>query len=287
MSGNSQSAFAPANMSAGGFLDNVDCEIVGAKFGVHADTPFDPLGKDEEDSCYLIVSYLPDEADDDTPRDEYYRMAVVSKVIPSQDNTRAIFQDDAKLNKGTKAGLFFASLVNAGFPVSDLPADNSCKFLVGLHVHVDRVETEVKGGKKGGATSRFKAKPGEPEKNTFATVLVSKILEPKKGGKGPKPSATSSPAASSRSTTSTSATAASGDLQNLVVDILMARGELTKGKLPGEVMKWPGLDQAVKNAAFKVIGNDTWLTEGPWAYDQGAGTLTPNEKTAENMGARG
>lgn len=285
MTQNATSLFAPANMTSGGFLSNVDAVIVSAKFGVHADTPFDPLGKDEEDSCYLIVGFLPDDADDDTPRHEYYRMAVVSKINPSTDGGRAVFQDDVRLNKGTKAGIFFAALVNAGFPATDLPADNSCGFLVGLHVHLERVATEVKGDSKK-PNARFK---GKDDKGSFETTVITKLLEPKKGGKAAPKSAGTTGAASGASRPA-AASAPAGDvntaIQNAIVDYLMSNnGTAEKRLLPTELMKRI-TDKDTKTAAFKVIGKDDWLATGPWAFDAGAGTLSQNDDTLMNLAAR-
>jgi hypothetical protein len=279
MTANSPSLFAPANMSAGGFLNNLDAVIVGAKFGNHADTPFDPLGKDDEDSTYLIVSFLPDEAEDDVAKDEYYRLGPVSKVTPSTDGQKAIFQEGARLNKSTKAGLFFAALVNAGFPVSSLPADNSCGFLKDLHVHLDAVPMDIKDDGKG----KFKGK-GDSTK-TPSVTLITKLLEPKKAGAkkttgGSKPAPTSAPAAAAAPSD------ADGQVQAAIVDLIMANGGTEKRLLPTLLMK-SSLEKDAKTAAFKVVGKDEWLAAGPWDYNAGSGSLSMNDATAEHLAARG
>lgn len=277
------SLFAPANMTSGGFLSNVDAVIKDVKFGVHADTPFDPLGKDEEDSCYLIVGFLPDDAEDDTLRYEYYRMAVVSKITPSTDGKRAVFQDDVRLNKTTKAGIFFASLVNAGFPVSNLPADNSGAFLLDLHVHLDRVATDISGGGNKKPNARFK---GKDEKSSFETTVITKILEPLKGGKKVATTPAATGGAKTTSTAAAPAGASEDTIKGVVVDIIMDGGGTEKRLLPNAFMKKTD-DKALRTEAFKVLGKDEWLAAGPWAYDAGSGSLTANEETMAVIAARG
>jgi hypothetical protein len=275
------SFFDPANMSTGGFLSNVDCTIADAKIITHEDTPFDPLGPDDEDSAYLCLTFQPDETDSEA-RQEYYRLGGISKVTPSTDGKRAVFAEGSKLNKSTKAGLFFAALINAGFPRQELPVDNSVGFLVGIHGHVEQIPMDIK---EGTGKPRFAKKEGA---GPPTVTVITKLLE----AKGAK--AKGKPAAAAKTATKTAAPATNGHatdvdvdtlVQRAVIDLMMEKGEALKRYLPTEMMKRL-TDKDAKSAAFKMVGNNEWLAGGPWAYDAGSGTLTANEATAEFMAAQ-
>ena len=272
------SLFAPSTFSAGGgFLDNVDAVIAQARVVTQEDTPFDAQ---DADSAFMKLTFQPD-AEDSEPRDEYYRFGGVDRFTPSTDHKRVVREPDQTLIKSTKAGMFFAALVNAGFAESDLPADDDVTFLEGMHVHVKAIEMpEMKGGSK-----TFKPKAGSEGKKP-TVVVIAKILEPlaaKKGAAKTAPKTTT--AAKTTKAAPAAAAAASGDVEEAVVNVII--GMFRDGKtptmrlLPTAMLKQIA-DTTQRPAAFKLVGNKEWIGNEarPWTFDAASGELGPNEMTA-------
>ncbi len=274
----SSSIFNPDNASAGGYFDDVDAVIVAARVGSKSILPFDP----DEDACYIGITFRPDGGGADDQGEQFYKVGSLEKFTPSTDGTRVVSQPGAKTNVKAKATEFMASLVNAGFPKKEFPADNSVGFLVGLHVHLNSIEREFKGD--GGATQKY------------SVTLVTKIhgRETVAGGgaapKAAKPRAAApKPAAAAAATTTAAAqtaeaaapvSAAGADtdtvVQMAILDLLAKHnGTVNKRALPTALMQ-AITDPTVRPAAFKLVGNNDWLSKDgqPWNYDASSQDIT-------------
>lgn len=277
--------FNPENFGTGGFLDDVDCTIAEAGVVTQEALPFET----DEDGCYLRVGYLIDDGNGEV-RNEFYGMGPLDKFTPSTDGKKVIVASGAKLGKGRKAALFFASLVNAGFPATDIPVDNSVGFLVGLHVHVNAVEMTLKGG--GGSFKPKKNADGSDKKPTV--VCITKLLEKagaKKAGTGTKAAAKpaaagAAKAAPAAATAAPAAGEADAAVEAVIVTILGEAGTLAKRLLPTKLMA-AITDVPLRTKAFQLAGNAAWIgaETRPWGFDAGSGELSMNERTAEFMAA--
>ncbi len=277
--------FNPENFGAGGFLDDVDCTTGEVTACTQEELPFEV----DNDGCYIKVPYVLDEGDGE-PRNEFYRIGDLDKFTPSTDHKKIVVAAGAKMNKSTKAALLINSLVAAGFPAGEIPADNSLGFLSNLHVHVNAVEMTIKGG--GGNFKAKKNADGTEKKPTV--VLITKLLDAKKAG-GKKAASTpkaapaagkAAPAAAAAAPAAASGAAAA--VEAAVVGMLSESGELAKRLLPTKLLA-AITDAGQRTEAFKLAGNNAWLgsEERPWAFDEKAGTLAMNERTAEFLANAG
>lgn len=275
----SSSIFNPDNASAGGYFDDVDAVIVAARVGSKSILPFDP----DEDACYIGITFRPDGGGADDQGEQFYKVGSLEKFTPSTDGTRVVSQPGAKTNVKAKATEFMASLVNAGFPKKEFPADNSVGFLVGLHVHLNSIEREFRGD---GATQKY------------SVTLVTKIhgRETVAGGgaapkaakpraAAPKPVAAAAPAqaapaqtqaAPAGATAAVSTEDAEATVQTAILELLTKHnGTVNKRALPTALMQAIP-DPAVRPAAFKLVGNNDWLGRDgqPWNYDASSQDIT-------------
>jgi hypothetical protein len=271
------SLFHPSNMTSGGFLDDRDVTIVAAMVGTLKDTRF----TEGEDSTFLIPTFRPDGEDEDADHKEYYRIGDLAKVLPSPDNQRAVFADGAKLNKGTKAGLFLASLHACGLPAEKFPADNNVGFLVGLRMHVNQTQMQVREGGKNSA--KFKKKDGaDPPQVLLCTKLLDGAAPKVAAGTAGKAKAavpSSSPTAGGSTPAVGTSSADDPELAAtvMVCEVLKEKGQTDKKLLATEAMK--RIQGPVRNKVFGIIGKADFLKGGPWNYDEGSGALTKNEGT--------
>lgn len=268
------SLFDPEGFGAGGFLDDVDCRITDAAVVTGIDTPMKDT--DAVERTFVKVTFDPDEDTMDA-RDEYYSLGPIDKFTPSKDNKRVVYEAGTKINKNSKAALFFAGLINAGFPKSQLPNDGDVTFLIGLHVHVNNMPmAEMKGGKTG---SKFVKKDGTAP----SVVLVTRLLEdtvPAKSAGATKaaPAAAAKKTGAAPAKATEAAPAGNDDAETAVIEailtIIAEKGMATKRLLPTEMMQRI-TDAKLRTAAFKLVGDSNWLggADRPWTFDAGSGEL--------------
>lgn len=265
------SLFDPEGFGAGGFLDDVDCVISEARVVTGLDTPMKDT--DAADGCFVKVVYDPD-GEDQGPREEYYSLGKLDKFTPSKDNKRVVYEVGTKINKSSKSALFFAGLINAGFPKAKLPSDGDVTFLEGLHVHVNNVPMpEFKG--------KSKRDDGKDKKYPPSVVLVTKILEDK-AGQRKATRAASGPVAKPNSKVSETTAAGSANEEAemattmAILEIVKEKGMASKRLLPTEMMERI-TDAKLRTVAFKLIGDMSWLggEDRPWSFDAGKGEISP------------
>lgn len=271
------SLFDPDTFGAGGFLDDVDVEIIAASVVTGADTPMKDTDAVGQTFIKTIYKQLADDAAED--RDEYYAVGPIDKFTPSKDGSRVVYEVGTKMNKGRKAAMLMASLLNAGLNKTALPSDGSVAFLVGLKGHVNAVPMPERTQKAGGVTGD-KKKENRPATCVIFTKLYDEKTAPKAGAKkqvvnGSAGAPTSAPAAAAAPQ---AAAAGGGEVEaetvNCVMTIIMEKGAAQKRLLPTELMQRIA-DVKVRTAAFKLIGDNAWLggADRPWSFDAGSGEL--------------
>lgn len=123
----------PDDAVAGGFMSDVDADIVKARF---EETTY---GGRKDPSCALIVGYQ--KADDSEVREQIYSCGPLSKYTPSEDGTRLVPQGGQKgLSKQCNAYHFLLSLINAGWPkTGDRSLTVDISTIEGASVHLDEI----------------------------------------------------------------------------------------------------------------------------------------------------
>lgn len=129
----------------GGLIDDVDVEIVRARF-----VSYDYDGKADK-SALCLFALLKDA--EGTEHAQYYSAGDLAYFVPSEDpknedlNGISVVQvgEKTSLNGGTNAALFLNSLVQAGFPEDKLDSGD-IRELEGLVAHVNRVPQPKRSG---------------------------------------------------------------------------------------------------------------------------------------------
>ena len=189
----------PSTFSAGGgLIDDIDVEIVRARF-----VRYDFEGKSDSGEKLCILGVLKDADGNEHP--QYWSAGDLQYFVPSEDpknedlNGITCVQVGAKevLNGGTNAAIMLNSLVQAGFPEDKLD-DGDLRHLEGLTGHVNRVPQPKRNNiaKKEGQRdpmvlifTSIKTLPGETKKST----TTGKATSAKPNGSA-KPAAAAAPA---------------------------------------------------------------------------------------------
>lgn len=268
----------PDDATAGGFMADVDADIVKARF---EETTY---GGNADPSCALIIGYQ--KAGDDEVREQIYSCGPLTKYTPSEDGTRLVPQGGQKgLSKQSNAYQLMLSLMNAGWPKT---GDRSLAFdisvIEGANVHLDEIVIQ----------REFK---DQPDRKPKPIAVVSKInvfpwdaaKATAAGGPG-KPKGVATPKPTAKSTAGgkapTAPAAASSEdaaaidtfARTVVLDALISgKGEVKKAQLVqlGFKAKY-GTDAgqvpvAKKSLVVQKLGADAFLNagaaEGYWEYD--------------------
>lgn len=263
------SLFNPANQKSGGFFDDVDAEIVGARVGTWEEAP---------EKCYLIVDLKKLDGSDEEPRTEYYTIGNLDTFSPSADGTSVVYEENVRMVNSTKAALLFKSLINAG--LSEDKIDDDVTFLVGIKAHWGLQDLQIKGDSKG-----FKGKKKEDGKGP-QVLLVTKLLDeaaaPAKAtaGKGTpaaaKPTAAAKPAAAAPAAAPAGDDAAEAAATGTMLELLEANGgKVLKKLLPNLVFK-AVKDADERKATLKLTSDAAWLGHGdrPWTFNAETGEVT-------------
>lgn len=291
-----QSLFDPAGMATGGRVAPGAVKFGPCSVVTTQDTPFE-VGE-QGVQCFLKLGATP--AGEDEPSFEYLPFGSLEKFTPNADGTGVVSQGDSRVGKRGKLGLFFASLVAKGFPVSSFPADNTVTFLDGIEAKIDYVDMNTSGKD----SAKFMKKDGtKPSALVIVELLVVpgvKGMTPAKGATkaGAGAAAKAAPAATggAGATAKVSAEVAEAAAQNAVIDVLLdpknkqADGSRVTSKrtLPTDIMKRI-TDVAVRAVAFPYVGNNAWLGDEarPWAFNVEKAELTATEMTDAFFAARG
>lgn len=153
----------PSTFVESGLLDDADVKITDAAFCIWN------YGGKGPDSLALGVEFheLVAQADGTFKKHEqFYSAGDMNYFRPSQNGGATLepISDRTAMNGNTNAAQFIASLVKAGFPESQFES-GSCKVIIGLSVHVNRVAQPKRQG--------LKRAEGERESTV---LLVSRIL---------------------------------------------------------------------------------------------------------------
>lgn len=267
----------PDDAVAGGFMSDVDADIVKARF---EETTY---GGASAPTCALIIGFQ--KADDTEVREQIYSCGPLSKYTPSEDGTRLVPQSGQKgLSKQSNAYQLLASLVNAGWPkTGDRGLAMDISIIEGSNVHLDEITI----------AREFK---DQPEKKAKPIAVVTKInafpwdaSKQSAGGPGkpkgakaaaPTQKASAGAKAPAAPAASTGADAAVIDAfaKGVVLDeVIAAKGAVGKAKLvqAGFKAKYGDGDGQVpvakKPLVVQKLGADSFLNagaaEGLWAYD--------------------
>lgn len=273
------SLFLPENaVEGGGRFDDADIDIIGARVITGADLPFDEAGDDPK--CYVALRLRATEDTEGEGSEEFYGVGKLETFTPSQDGSRMIAEEGKHLNKAVKFMQFMTSLIAAGFDPSNVPADNSVGFLVGLRAHVNRVAmANIKGGKKLLKADGTEAGPG-------MVLVVTKLLEtaapPTTKGKpaakaAAAPKAAGKPAAAAPVAAVESAGDIDATVESKIVELIGERdGAIFKKELPNMMMAAFSKEPKVRSASFKLVNDNTWLgsEDRPWKFDAGSLALS-------------
>lgn len=276
---------------SGGFLNNVDGVITGYEFtyqfGDNA-----PKRGEETKNIYMALSARQDGADDDVvihlyaapgefgDNDRYFTISDDAKTLePSED--------DMTLWAGSPLAGFINSLVQAGFPESNLSEDEiNFEPIVNTRVRFIQVE-EI--DKQTGKVRMRKAKQGKYKGREFkqTTTQVSKVLA-LPGDKAEKGKSASRTNGSGKGTMASKPgkKAETVDLNEIaketLLDILTDNGgSIGKAKLPVKILNKLGAKHPYKEEVRKLIYSDDFLaTEDGWSYDKSskAQTITAVEE---------
>lgn len=226
-------SLAPSTFTqGGGLLDDADVEVIDAAFCL-----WDYNGSVKPDVPALGLSLRRLEGGQPSPKDgtesgfddndQYYSCGSPDAFVPNEDGTGLKpVGDKTSIVNSTNAALLLASMVNCGLP-EDVLASGNIKDLVGLRMHVNRMEQPKKGGNKEGfqggkdpnkkqevlVCTKIISLPGETQAATKGPVVVSKTGTAKaKTNSSPVQTATKPPA---NAATAQSASASGGfDAEN-------------------------------------------------------------------------
>lgn len=166
-------SFSPETFTEGGFLDDVDVEIMDAKFML-----YDYQGKSERGAVPVLHMGLK-KATDGEVQDQYWSVGDADSWQPTTDGKGLIpIKGQAGLNKNTRAAMLFSSLVDSGLDVGVLEAGD-ISLLIGYTGHIVQVPAPVFGNDSGkDAKGRQKTFP------IFTTIEEPKEAKGKGGGRG-------------------------------------------------------------------------------------------------------
>ena len=232
-------------VEGGGLLDNVDAIFKEVKFEM-----FDYGGTRSDEVPALKVTLQPDEGNE---VDQFWSCGAAKDWEPSKDGKMLVPIGDQKgMHKSSNASIFFAHIIEAGFPEEKITDDVSV--LEGTKAHMVRIPAP----KRGGLSTSKKRADGREYENTI--LVVEKILKlPWEKG--------AAKTAKIQAADNDIATKASEAIMAVLTD--NPKG-LDKMKLIGQVftyLKKEKVSMEVVNAATKLIREDA--VEGPWSVEKG------------------
>jgi len=250
-------SFDPETFTGGGFLDDVDVEIIDAEVVTY------DFEQKAAMACCLAVTFKQD-GYDEPGRPQYYKIGPVDKFAPSADGSGFVtLGTTTGMNRQAKAALFMAALKNVGFDMTKLA--KGVKGLIGVRGHLNTITLPP-----------FKLPDGTTKSDDKVTVF-SKLGEdaPAKpaGGKKAAPAAAKAKAAPAAAAAPQADDAVSEAAEAAILN-KVAEGPVAKSSLASllfNVIK----DPALRNPAVKLANNEAWLSDDarPWKYDQGELTL--------------
>lgn len=256
----------PSEMVQGGLIDDLDVEFTAALF-----TIFDYQGKADPRVC-LRVDMKDDEGN---LHEQYFSAADPKHFAPSDDGNGIVaVSEKGALIKGSNYDGFMSSLINAGFPESNLR--EGIGGLVGTKVHVARKAAPKRSG--------IINQPGQENREQTVLVVTKIISLPGQGGAA-KAKATTGPKAAPAAGGAKAApakaapVAAAGGDDDALVELVNAKlaeaGEASTKDLVAYVFKngkgnKKAMTQRVATAEFLEAG----MEAGHWLYDGEANTVT-------------
>lgn len=251
-------SFNPEHFSKGGGLaDDFDGEITDARIDI-----FTYQGKGKP-AVGLILDIKTDEGEE---LEQFYSIGDEQRWSPSSDGSSVIGNDGQQsINEGCNAALFFAHLVDCGFPPDKLE-DDDVTVMEGLKGHFKRVPQPKRTGLSGSADGREK---------TLLTVseIYGTRFDKKGGSKGRGKRAAKGKASRKSSDNGDEyADAASA----LVMEVLSEHGTATKKELSQAAFKTITNDMAQRKAVVKLVFNDDFLggEHQPWEFDDADGSVS-------------
>jgi hypothetical protein len=262
----------------GGFLNNVDGVITGYEFsdefnGV-AFKPGKVNGKEKFHSLYCLLSARVDSADEDVTTTLFVGGADDFNV-EDDGHTLTAVEEGRELGANTGFAKFISSLVEAGFPETNLPEDSiNFESIIGTRVRFVQ-RTDVESTKKLG-----KRKDKKTGKEYDRQDLVIDQVYSLPGTETAKPAAKAAKAAPTKAGKGkTAAVPAGADVAELATEtattiLAEAGGSITKAKLGMKViaklMKHPE-----REAVRKFLGDDANLAAiDGLEYDAATSTLS-------------
>lgn len=260
----------------GGFLNNVDGVITGYEFTdtfPGNDGKPAPKGKKRSDfrSLYFVLTARVDGADEDLQTTLFAGDADQFEISEDR-HTLTPSEEGYNLGATTGVGKFISSLVDSGFPETNLPEDEiNFEAIVGTRVRFVQ-RTDVEATKKYG---KRKSKDGKREYDRQDLVIDQVYSLPeaeeapaptKPGAKGSKPAAAAKPAKGKPADTAANVDElASETLLTILAD---NKGKIAKSKLSLKVlnalMKHPQREEVRK----RVFSDDFLGQKGQgWTYD--------------------
>jgi hypothetical protein len=266
-------SFHPDDQTAGGYLNDVRATVVSSRI---VEFDFDGKTEDGQPRCCWGVTFRPEGGDEggDDDRTEYYTVGTLDKFTPSSDGRMAIpVSASSKISKKGKAGLFGASLVQAGV---ELRGDVSV--IEGIDVHLNVLPMPK---------MTFKQKDGSKKEEQRDFTAVTKVYgdgeaagaaAPAKKATGASkaaPKTKAAPAAKAAAATATDDEAADA-ARGVILGLLAEKGgTVSKSVLPNAAFQALVKQPDLRNRVIGIIAKDEWLgSEGqPWTYEGGELTL--------------
>ena len=242
-------------VEGGGLLDDVDVTVKSARFAM-----FDYDGKSPVTVPALQITF--DQADGEDVV-QYWSMGKAADWQPSPSGKKLLPIGSATgIVKSSNGGIFFASLLNAGFPTDRL-ADGDISCLDGMEAHVIRTPAP----KRTGLVN---------EKKDATILIIDKVIA--LPGEGKKKNTRSSKGSKGAATT------ASGDeVSKVATNAIMALlnsndGSIERADLLTDVFQYVtenNKDAKLAKAATQLAYQDDFLgaDERPWTLKDGVVTL--------------
>jgi len=253
----------------GGYLNGVDAAITGYSFLVGETSTIKNGDRKGED--FTPLSLVPSFRVDGADVDQSQRLLIGEATFfgeVSDDGLTLATPAGQSIGANTEAGLFIASLVEAGFPEENFSdSDDEINFapMVGSRVHLVQVVNVEKTKRQGQQTGK------DGKKYDLKDLKVKAVLSvgtgaPKAAGKSAKPAAGKA-----------AKVVETADVAQLSADVLLAilndakvcpEGTILRAKLPVQIAKKTA-SSPHKDAIRKTIYSDEFLTtEAGWAYDK-------------------
>jgi len=242
----------PSTFSQGGLIDDIDAEIVRARFVI-----YDYDGKADRPALCVLLQLKDSEGQEHA---QYYSAGDPAYFVPSEDpkneelNGITLVQvgDKTSLNGGTNAALMLNSLVQAGFPEDKLDAGD-LRAIEGLNAHFNRVPQPKRSG--------LPKKPGQEGKGDPMVLLITEInslpgeqkAKPSSGGKTSPATSKSQAASTPPSNVSAGGDDLVGELTSELIGLFAAEGATSLKKVEIAKKLFSSIDKSNPNRN-KMVG---------------------------------